>query len=54
MKTVTLPYTGQKEITITLKQDEKQLEEVVVTGYQVIEKRKLTSAVDQRERFGCH
>lgn len=45
MKTVTLPYTGQKEITITLKQDEKQLEEVVVTGYQVIEKRKLTSAV---------
>ena len=45
MESVTLPYTGQKTVTITLKSSKKELEEVVVTGYQVIEKRKLTSAV---------
>ena len=45
MESVILPYTGQKSVTITLKSSKKELEEVVVTGYQVIEKRKLTSAV---------
>ena len=45
MESVTLPYIGQKTVTITLKSSKKELEEVVVTGYQVIEKRKLTSAV---------
>ena len=34
-----------KEFTFRLKTDNKQLDEVVVTGYQQIDKRKVTSAI---------
>lgn len=44
-KPFTLQITAQKNYTISLKSDIDQLQEVVVTGYQKIEKRKLTSAV---------
>ena len=37
--------SGETVFTFRLKEDLKQLEEVVVTGYQKIEKRKITSAV---------
>ncbi|MBZ4033514.1 SusC/RagA family TonB-linked outer membrane protein [Flavobacterium sp. 17A] len=37
--------SSQKEYTISLKSDIGKLQEVVVTGYQKIEKRKLTSAI---------
>ena len=40
-----IPIGNQKTINVTMKEDTEELEEVVVTGYQVIEKRKLTSAV---------
>ena len=46
MKTVEVKYTGQKEINVILEVEEEELEEVVVTGYQNIEKRYLTSAVN--------
>jgi TonB-linked SusC/RagA family outer membrane protein len=46
-----LPYTidisSQNNYTISLKSDVAELKEIVVTGYQKIEKRKLTSAVAQ-------
>jgi TonB-linked SusC/RagA family outer membrane protein len=48
-----LPYTidisSQNNYTISLKSDVAELKEIVVTGYQKIEKRKLTSAVAQVE-----
>ncbi|WP_337966844.1 SusC/RagA family TonB-linked outer membrane protein [uncultured Flavobacterium sp.] len=48
-----LPYTidisAQNNYTISLKSDVAELKEIVVTGYQKIEKRKLTSAVAQVE-----
>ncbi|RXM47607.1 SusC/RagA family TonB-linked outer membrane protein [Flavobacterium sp. YO12] len=44
-KPYTLEITSQKEYTIRLKSDVAQLQEVVLTGYQKIEKRKLTSAI---------
>ncbi|WP_166923609.1 SusC/RagA family TonB-linked outer membrane protein [Flavobacterium poyangense] len=37
--------TSQKDYTITLRSETAKLQEVVVTGYQKIEKRKLTSAI---------
>lgn len=37
--------SGQEEFTFRLKEELKQLDEVVVTGYQQIEKRKVTSAI---------
>lgn len=37
--------SGKTEFTFRLKEEHKQLDEVVVTGYQKIEKRKVTSAI---------
>lgn len=45
MKTETVKYTGQKEINVTLYEAQEQLEEVVITGYQVLDKRTQTSAI---------
>jgi TonB-linked SusC/RagA family outer membrane protein len=45
----TIDITGQNNYTISLKSDLSELKEIVVTGYQKIEKRKLTSAVAQVE-----
>lgn len=44
-KSYTLELDAQKNYTINLKSETAKLQEVVVTGYQKIEKRKLTSAV---------
>lgn len=44
-KSFTIEITAQKNYSISLKSDVDQLQEVVVTGYQKIEKRKLTAAV---------
>ncbi|HEX8015704.1 MAG TPA: SusC/RagA family TonB-linked outer membrane protein, partial [Flavobacterium sp.] len=41
----TLDLSAQKDYTINLKSETAKLQEVVVTGYQKIEKRKLTAAV---------
>jgi len=41
----TLELSAQKEYTINLKSEVAKLQEIVVTGYQKIEKRKLTSAI---------
>ncbi len=43
----TIDITSQNNYTISLKSDVAELKEIVVTGYQKIEKRKLTSAVAQ-------
>ena len=46
METQEVRYTGQDSIHVVLKESAEQLEEVIVrTGYQNIDKRKLTSAV---------
>ena len=45
MKEEKVKYLGQKEIKLTMYEDIQALEDVVVTGYQVIDKRKLTSAI---------
>lgn len=45
MKPKTVNYTGQKEINVTLEEDVSEMDEVVVTGYQRIERRKLTSSI---------
>ncbi|TCN58800.1 SusC/RagA family TonB-linked outer membrane protein [Flavobacterium circumlabens] len=44
-KSYTLELDAQKNYTVSLKSETAKLQEVVVTGYQKIEKRKLTSAV---------
>nr|WP_294932938.1 SusC/RagA family TonB-linked outer membrane protein [uncultured Flavobacterium sp.] len=43
----TLDLSAQKDYTINLKSETAKLQEVVVTGYQKIEKRKLTAAVSK-------
>ncbi len=45
MKTQELNVYGKDNINVVLVEDKKQLEEVVITGYQVIDKRELTSAI---------
>ena len=45
MKSKSVNYTGQKEINVVLEEDVSEMDEVVVTGYQKIERRKLTSSI---------
>lgn len=45
MKTEEIKYSGQEWLHIILESDVQKLDEVVVTGYQIIDKKKLTSAV---------
>ena len=45
MKTQEVAYTGQKEVNVTMREENTQMDEVVVTGYQVVDRRKNTSAV---------
>jgi len=45
MKDEEVRFSGQKEIQVVMYEEAQQLEDVVVTGYQVIDKRKLTSAI---------
>ena len=44
MKTQTIAYKGQPNLTIVLEEDSQEMEEVVVTGYQVIDRRRNTGA----------
>lgn len=45
MKPQEVAYTGQTEINVTLQEEAAEMDEVVVTGYQVVDRRKNTSAV---------
>lgn len=45
MRTKTVDYNGQKLLNVTLEEDVNEMDEVVVTGYQKIERRKLTSSI---------
>ena len=45
MKSQTLKVGNKMEINVTLEEDIQSVDEVVVTGYQIIDKKKLTSAV---------
>ncbi len=45
MNTQEVVFKGEKELVIVMKEAVAEMEEVVVTGYQQIEKRQLTSAV---------
>lgn len=45
MKTQEVTYAGQQEIDITMHEEVTEMNEVVVTGYQVVDRRKNTSAV---------
>lgn len=45
MQTVSVRYTGQQEVNVVMYEDKQQLEEVVITGYQVLDKRTQTSAI---------
>ncbi len=46
METKSVKYTGQAKINVILKENESMMDEVVVqTGYQTLDKRKITSAV---------
>ena len=45
MQTTSVKYAGQKEINVILYEEKTELEEVVVTGYQVLDKRTQTSAI---------
>lgn len=46
MKTKTVTYKGEALLTIMLEEDSQEMEEVVVTGYQVVDRRKNTSATN--------
>lgn len=45
MKTKAVAYKGQEMLTVEMEEDNSELDEVVVTGFQVIDKRHLTSAI---------
>ena len=45
MKTQEVAYAGQQEIDITMHEEATQMDEVVITGYQTIDRRKNTSSV---------
>lgn len=45
METQNVVYAGQKKIDVTLQESVIEIDEVVVTGYQVVDRRKSTSAV---------
>ena len=45
MKTQEIPYRGQEELNIVMQEDVSEMDEVVVTGYQKIERRQLTSSI---------
>ncbi|WP_065219877.1 MULTISPECIES: SusC/RagA family TonB-linked outer membrane protein [Butyricimonas] len=45
METVSVPYSGKNTIDVVMKEDLKEMEEVVVTGYQVIKEKMNTGAV---------
>ena len=58
MKNKEIKFAGQKEIEVVLYSDKQQMDEVVVTGYQVIDKRTLTSSIstikaDELEKMGA-
>lgn len=46
MKTQEVKYTGKDTINVVMREDVAQMDEVVVTGYQQVDKRHLTSAVN--------
>lgn len=43
----TIAYTGQKELNVVLEDDVHEVEEVIVTGYQNLDKRKATTSITQ-------
>lgn len=45
MKTQEVKYTGRDSINVVMEEDYQEMDEVVITGYQVIDKRQLTSSV---------
>ena len=45
MKSKTVEYTGQKVLDVLMLEEVSEMDEVVVTGYQKIERRKLTSSI---------
>lgn len=45
MRTRKVTYTGKNNIDVILEEDNIHMDEVVVTGYQVVDKKKLTSAI---------
>ena len=45
MKTQEVAYVGQKEINITMHEETTEMDEVIITGYQNVDRRKNTSAV---------
>ena len=45
MKPYEVAYAGQQEINVTLEEEATEIDEVVVTGYQTIDRRKNTSSV---------
>lgn len=47
MKKKEITFTGQPTLDVTLEDEISEMDEVVVTGYQRIERRKLTSAISQ-------
>lgn len=45
METQEVKYSGQDSIHVVLREEQQEVEEVVVTGYQVVDKREMTSSV---------
>lgn len=45
METQEIRYTGQDPLHVVMKEEQAELEEVVVTGYQTLDKRRNTSAI---------
>ena len=45
MQTKEIPYKGQNNLKVVMEMISTEMDEVVITGYQVIDKKKLTSAV---------
>ncbi len=46
MKTKEVTWKGEKELSVVMEEEVSEMEEVVITGYQVIDRRKSTSAIN--------
>lgn len=46
MKELEVPYTGQESVSVTMYEELMQVDEVIVTGYQKIDRRLFTGAAD--------
>ncbi len=54
MRTKEVMWKGEKMLSVVMEEEVNEMDEVVITGYQVIDRRKSTSAVSSVKNGGYH